>query len=46
MNVIGKGRSNVKSLISSIPTEITKIGINHDYDVFVANNFRIRIHDG
>lgn len=32
--------------ISSIPTEITKIGINHDYDVFVANNFRIRIHDG
>lgn len=46
MNIIGKGRSNVKSLISSIYNEITKIGINHDYDVFVANTFRIRIHDG
>lgn len=33
MNIIGKGSSNVKSLIFSISTEITKIGINDDYDV-------------
>lgn len=46
MNIIGKGRLNVKLLILSIFIEIIKIGINYDYDVFVVNNFRIRIYDG